>query len=313
LRQNRTHAGRRHRAVRVLAVTMILAAAAPAAAQADDIQGAPTGFRLADSSVRTGQDLRASGRPGTAQAGRQVTLAFRTPGGAWQAVDRGRVRKSGRFVLRGDISRNGEVQVFLAGDGAQAAASASGRPVAVAASFRTWGSRLDVTSGHAGRIRGTLLARTPGRLVRVQAHTRRGWRTVASDRTDGRGRFSVPVRRRGTGSHALRLRFGGDAQNGAARRTVRLNVYRIAHASWYGPGLYGGHLACGGTLTPGTLGVAHKSLPCGTKVTFRYHGRSVRVPVVDRGPYVGGRDYDLTAATARRLGFRGHGAVQATR
>jgi hypothetical protein len=292
---------------------MILAAAAPAAAKADDIQGAPTGFRLSDASVRAGQELRASGRPGAAQAGRTVTLAFRTAGGAWQAVDRGRVSRSGRFVLRGDVSRNGQVQVFIAADGAQAAASAPGQPVAVAAAFRTWRSKLDVTSGHAGRIRGTLLARTPGRLVRVQAHTRRGWRTVATDHTDDRGRFSVRVRRHGTGSHALRLRFGGDAQNGPARRTLRLNVYRIAHASWYGPGFFGGHLACGGTLTPGTLGVANKTLPCGTRVTIRYHGRTVRVKVVDRGPYVGGRDYDLTAATASRLGFRGVGAIQATR
>src|SRR4051812_44608736 len=39
-----------------------------------------------------------------------------------------------------------------------------------------------------------------------------------------------------------------------------------AVASWYGPGLYGGHLACGGTLTPQTAGVANKTLGCGTKV-----------------------------------------------
>jgi hypothetical protein len=291
---------------------MTLAAAAPAAAQADDIQGAPTDFHLSDPTIHVGQHLRASGRPGPQNAGREVTLAWRTPGGMWQAVDRGRVRRNGRFVLHGRADRNGEVQVFLATDGALAASSVPGRPLTVAAAFRTWGSRLDVTGRNAGRVRGTLVARTPGRLIRVQAHTRRGWRTVATDHTDQRGRFSMRVRRNGIGSHALRLRFGGDAANAAARRTVRLNVYRVAHASWYGPGLYGGHLACGGTLTPGTLGVAHKTLPCGTKVTFRYGGRSVTVAVVDRGPYVGGRDYDLTAATAQRLGFSGAGAIQAT-
>ena len=67
-----------------------------------------------------------------------------------------------------------------------------------------------------------------------------------------------------------------------------------AAASYYGPGLYGDGLACGGTLQPGTLGVANKTLPCGTMVTLRYHGRTVTVPVVDRGPYVAGRDFDLT-------------------
>jgi rare lipoprotein A (peptidoglycan hydrolase) len=35
--------------------------------------------------------------------------------------------------------------------------------------------------------------------------------------------------------------------------------------------------------------------------------------VIDRGPYVGGREYDLTAAAARKLGFSGHGPIQATR
>jgi rare lipoprotein A len=82
-------------------------------------------------------------------------------------------------------------------------------------------------------------------------------------------------------------------------------VFRTAVASWYGPGLYGGGLACGGTLTPGTLGVAHKTLPCGTRVTLRYHSHQVTVPVVDRGPYVAGRDYDLTGATRARLHFQG--------
>ena len=61
------------------------------------------------------------------------------------------------------------------------------------------------------------------------------------------------------------------------------------------------------------LGVAHKTLPCGTKVTLRHNGRRVRVPVIDRGPYVGAREYDLTAATARKLGFRGHGGILTTR
>ena len=44
-----------------------------------------------------------------------------------------------------------------------------------------------------------------------------------------------------------------------------------------------------------------------------HRGRSVRVRVIDRGPYVGGREYDLTEATARKLRFRGHGAILATK
>lgn len=88
-----------------------------------------------------------------------------------------------------------------------------------------------------------------------------------------------------------------------------LTSYRLAGASYYGPGLYGNGVACGGTLQPGTLGVANKTLPCGTKVKLRYHGRSITVPVIDRGPYVAGREYDLTEATKKRLGFPGVGYV----
>ena len=75
---------------------------------------------------------------------------------------------------------------------------------------------------------------------------------------------------------------------------------------------YGGPLACGGTLRPDQLGVAHKSLRCGTMVTFRYGNRAIRVPVIDRGPYIDGREWDFTGATAAALKFPGLGIVQWT-
>jgi rare lipoprotein A len=74
---------------------------------------------------------------------------------------------------------------------------------------------------------------------------------------------------------------------------------RSAKATWYGPGLYGNRTACGKRLRRGTLGVAHKSLPCGTSVTFYRSGRFVTVPVIDRGPFRRGVAWDLTAAAAR--------------
>jgi peptidoglycan hydrolase-like protein with peptidoglycan-binding domain len=80
---------------------------------------------------------------------------------------------------------------------------------------------------------------------------------------------------------------------------VRLMGMRVA--TWYGPGFYGRRTACGKRLAPGTLGVAHRSLPCGTPVTFYKGGRFVTVPVIDRGPFRRGVSYDLTAATAHRL------------
>jgi rare lipoprotein A len=114
--------------------------------------------------------------------------------------------------------------------------------------------------------------------------------------------------------YRLRVRAGGDRFAAASvDRLARVRAYRPGHASWYGPGLYGNRMACGGTLTASTLGVAHKSLPCGTRVTFRYRGRSVTVPVVDRGPFIAGREWDLTSATKNRLGFGSTGTVWTTR
>jgi rare lipoprotein A (peptidoglycan hydrolase) len=73
---------------------------------------------------------------------------------------------------------------------------------------------------------------------------------------------------------------------------------------------YGLGLACGGVLGREQLGVAHKTAPCGTLITFTYEGRSLTVPVIDRGPYVAGREWDLTGATAAALGFPGLGRIE---
>lgn len=73
---------------------------------------------------------------------------------------------------------------------------------------------------------------------------------------------------------------------------------------------YGLGLACGGVLGRHQLGVAHKTAPCGTRITFTYSGRSLTVPVIDRGPYVAGREWDLTGATAAALGFSGLGRIE---
>ena len=85
-------------------------------------------------------------------------------------------------------------------------------------------------------------------------------------------------------------------------------------ATWYGPGFWGKRTACGTTLTPTTLGVAHRKLPCGTQVSFSYAGRSVTATVIDRGPFRKGYAWDLTKKTAKRVGFLevGSGPIQAT-
>jgi peptidoglycan lytic transglycosylase len=168
--------------------------------------------------------------------------------------------------------------------------------------------RLDVVAGRRAMVAGHVVGAAAGRAVALQRRSGGRWRTIDRDRAAADGGFAFRFRPQTPGSAPVRVRSGT-----AHEHVGRLNVYRRAQVSWYGPGLYGGHLGCGGTLTPGTLGVANKTLPCGTKVTLRHRGRTVRVPVVDRGPYSGGREFDLTAATKDRLGFSGVGSILVTR
>jgi rare lipoprotein A (peptidoglycan hydrolase) len=181
----------------------------------------------------------------------------------------------------------------------------SAAPPAVAA-ITVSDRRLNVRAGRRVVVRGTA---QPNSTVSLRIQRAGRWRTLARARTNARGRFTLRDRVR----QALSARARVSAPGAAPRSVGRLNVYRSALASWYGPGLYGQRLGCGGTLSAGDLGVAHKSLPCGARVTLRHRGRILRVRVIDRGPYVGGREFDLTAATARRLGFSGHGAILTTR
>jgi rare lipoprotein A (peptidoglycan hydrolase) len=81
-------------------------------------------------------------------------------------------------------------------------------------------------------------------------------------------------------------------------------VRPVALATWFGPGFYGQTTACGQTLTPAVVGVANRTLPCGTLVKFSYRGRGVTVPVIDRGPYGhNGAQWDLTTEAAHALGM----------
>jgi rare lipoprotein A len=173
---------------------------------------------------------------------------------------------------------------------------------------------LNVRAGNRATVFGRVAPAAPGLGITLQVKRGGRWRSIEHDRTDAAGRYRLRQRLRGTLSRHARVRVRqAPGFLPAERRVGRLNVYRTAYASWYGPGLYGNRTGCGGTLDAGRLGVAHKSLPCGTMVTFKHGRREVRVPVIDRGPYVGGREYDLTAATAQRLGFDGHGAILTTR
>jgi rare lipoprotein A (peptidoglycan hydrolase) len=186
----------------------------------------------------------------------------------------------------------------ITGSGPEASA-AGGAPTAVSLK----GNR-NVMAHRAVAFRGRVAPGGSHRVVvqvggqRLRTHTHRD------------GAYEVRWRAPRAGVYSARAHVDGSS---VRSRRVRVNAYRPAAASYYGPGLYGGALACGGTLTPNKVGVANKTLPCGSKVTLRYHGNTVTVPVIDRGPYAGYREYDLTAATKARLGFPSTGTVLTTR
>jgi rare lipoprotein A (peptidoglycan hydrolase) len=91
---------------------------------------------------------------------------------------------------------------------------------------------------------------------------------------------------------------------------IAFGTWRYGGASWYGPGLWGNKTACGQTLRPQTMGVAHKTLACGTNVKFVYRGKTVVTQVIDRGPYTHGRVWDFTKAVSDALEFGSVGAGQ---
>jgi rare lipoprotein A (peptidoglycan hydrolase) len=88
------------------------------------------------------------------------------------------------------------------------------------------------------------------------------------------------------------------------------NGYYTARAAPYGPTASHRRTACGKPFLKTTEGVAHPVLPCGVRLYVRFHGREVLTQVVDRGPNVPGRDFDLTKALANRLDLHGTQTIQ---
>jgi rare lipoprotein A len=129
------------------------------------------------------------------------------------------------------------------------------------------------------------------------AWTRQARTTVRDD-----GTFVARWRARETGQFQLRAVVRGGASSAAVSPELPRTVYRGAVATWYGPGFYGNTTACGIELTPDLVGIAHRSLPCGTNVAVRYGSRTLVLPVVDRGPFGSEARWDLTEAAAQQLG-----------
>jgi hypothetical protein len=265
--------------------------------------------------IRFGRDVIVTGHVPSSQAGQTVALDFAGAGSSsWHQLSTAKVRRDGGFRLAAALRRSGSVKVTgasqpsssplvpLALDASSSSNTASSTPerIAVAAAIHVPARPINVLGGQAVNVRGKLLPSAAGRRVRLQGLRDGRWATLAAGRTGARGGFALRYLPSGTGQQRLRVRFAGDRLNaGASGGAGTLTVYRQSAASWYNDG---GSTACG---FHAYYGVANVSLPCGTKVSFMYGGRTVTAVVDDRGPYVGGRVWDLNQNTAAALGFGG--------
>jgi rare lipoprotein A len=152
-----------------------------------------------------------------------------------------------------------------------------------------------------------------GKTIEIERNGRQTaweWAPTASATVQAGGAFSVPWKTNHIGRFSIRAVLQTKlAQPAATTPSMAVTVYLPSVASWYGPTLYGHGTACGEKLTRHILGVANKTLPCGENVGLYYHGRTLVVPVIDRGPYIRGRRYDLTYATAKALGTLSSGVA----
>lgn len=305
-------------AVVALALTIVALPAVALAAAGAQSSPVAVPMKLSDTRLAYGQLLVATGRLAAGNGGRRLALELAPRGAAWRTLATARVHSDGSYRVRALAGASGQVRVRLSRpaaarstDGAASPAPAgSSRARAVTVGSRLSAPRRDIAllSGGRTRLAGVLEPRRSGRVVQVEVARRGRWVALARARTSRTGHFAASLRAGGLGSAALRVSFAGDRLNvGAAADAGRLQVFRATQASWYQ--LTGNQLGCGGRMYEGQLGVANKTLPCGTLVTFRYGGRSIRVPVIDRGPYVGNRVWDLSGETRRRLRFPGTGSI----
>jgi rare lipoprotein A len=301
-----------------LALTGATAADGQTDTQATTTQN-PLDLQVRPGRVQFGDAVSVTGIAPVADAGRQAVLETAiSPGSDWRRVSDAEIARQGRFRFRTVLRHSGYLRVRDASTGAAlpassppvagAAAAADGlTPVTVSARARLADRPLDVLAGHAIAVQGKLLPALGGRVVALQGHWAAGWRTLASTSTGRRGGFRLRFTPSSGFGRRLRVRFGGDRANaGSVTSAGEMTVYNQSVASWYEDG---GSTACG---FHAGLGVANRSLPCGTKVKFRYGGRTVNAVVDDRGPFVGGRDWDLNQNTAAALGFQGVGTVWST-
>jgi rare lipoprotein A len=160
--------------------------------------------------------------------------------------------------------------------------------------------------GQTLRFRGVVGVEQAGRMLQIQRQEAGGsWTATATATVAPDGSFLARWRTDAIGSFAVRALIAGTQAQAAdaAPLTTSVTVYRPARATWFGPGFYGRHTACGQVMSHALLGVAHRTLPCGTPVAVFFGGKAITVPVVDRGPFANGARYDLTSGVAQVVGM----------
>jgi rare lipoprotein A len=303
------------RPTRIAAGILLLAAPGSAAALAatPSASSAPTApaasiesVRLGAAHVGYGRHLSVLGTAAPTASGQPVALELDTVAtGGWQVVDRGLVGRNGEFRLSAPMHRSGEVRVT--GTGGTTPVAGPVKRVSVGSKFSVDSRTHDVLGGQSVTITGRLRPGVHGRRVALQTRQHGRWTTLTSTRTSSRGRFRLRFTPQAVDHANLRVSFAGDKVNTATTATAgALTVFEPTVASWYEDA---GNTACG---FHAYYGIANKSLPCGTKVTFRSGSRTVVATVDDRGPFVAGRTYDLNQNTAGALGFAGVGTVWAS-
>jgi rare lipoprotein A len=158
---------------------------------------------------------------------------------------------------------------------------------------------------------GTAPSGSAGQTIEIERlghQTNWQWQPTVSATVNPDGSFDAVWRTNHIGRFLIRAVLGATTASAAGANrapTVATTVYRPSVATLYGPGFYGRRTACGRRLTRTMIGVANRTLPCGSKVAIDYAGRTLQVPVIDRGPYANGADWDLTRATGRAIGITG--------
>jgi hypothetical protein len=168
------------------------------------------------------------------------------------------------------------------------------------------------------RFAGNVGSSAAGKIVEIERlghQTGWAWEPTAHGTAAPDGSFAAVWHANHIGQFRIRAVIestaGVEPHAATASPTLTVTVYRPSLATQYGPGFYGQKTACGQTLRGATIGVANRTLRCGTPVAVYYQGRTIVVPVIDRGPYANGADWDLTEATGKALGISGTAKIGA--